>query len=47
MLTGSQRFELMEKISESLAGRISIIHLETLSAHELRNSELSGIEDHL
>ncbi|MBT4287030.1 MAG: ATP-binding protein [Deltaproteobacteria bacterium] len=47
MLTGSQRFELMEKVSESLAGRISILNLETLSAHELRNSKLSPIEDHL
>jgi len=47
MLTGSQRFELMEGISESLAGRISIINLETLSANELRSSKLKNIEDHL
>ncbi len=38
LLTGSQKFELMEKTSESLAGRISILHLETLSAKELRKT---------
>ncbi len=38
LLTGSQQFDLMESISETLAGRISIMHLETLSASELRNS---------
>ncbi len=37
ILTGSQQFELMEKVSESLAGRISILHLETLSTNELRS----------
>lgn len=38
ILTGSQTFSLMENVSESLAGRIGILHLETLSAEELRNS---------
>ncbi len=38
ILTGSQKFELMEHVSESLAGRIAIFHLETLSATELRDS---------
>lgn len=38
ILTGSQRFVLMKHIRESLAGRISILHLETLSAKELRQS---------
>ena len=47
ILTGSQRFELMEKIGESLAGRISIINLETLSASELRDSKRNDIESHL
>lgn len=37
ILTGSQRFSLMKEISESLAGRISVLHLETLSAKELRD----------
>ncbi len=47
LLAGSQQFGLMEKASESLAGRMSIMHLETLSAAELRNSEISGISDYL
>lgn len=38
LLTGSQRFELMKGVSESLAGRISILHLETLSGAELRQA---------
>lgn len=38
LLTGSQKFNLMQHASESLAGRIGIINLETLSAEELRNS---------
>ncbi|MFV0592026.1 MAG: ATP-binding protein [Draconibacterium sp.] len=40
ILTGSQQFTLMQQISESLAGRISIIHLGSLSATELNNSGL-------
>ena len=42
LMTGSQQFDLMGKISESLAGRITLFHLETLSAAELRHT---GIED--
>ncbi len=38
ILTGSQKFSLMRGISDSLAGRIGILKLETLSAQELRNS---------
>lgn len=41
ILTGSQRFELMAGVSESLAGRIRILELGTLSATELR---AEGIE---
>lgn len=37
ILTGSQKFPLMQNISESLAGRIAILNLETLSAKELRD----------
>jgi predicted AAA+ superfamily ATPase len=37
ILTGSQKFSLMQGVSESLAGRIGILHLETLSAKELRD----------
>lgn len=47
LLTGSQQFVLMEHISESLAGRLMVMHLETLSAFELRNSKINGIEDFL
>ena len=36
-LTGSQRFELMKNISETLAGRISIVELSTLSFAEKEN----------
>lgn len=36
ILTGSQRLQLMKEISESLAGRIGIFQLESLSAKELR-----------
>lgn len=38
ILTGSQKFSLMNNVSESLAGRIRILHLETLSAVEIRQS---------
>jgi predicted AAA+ superfamily ATPase len=44
LLTGSQRFELMKGISESLAGRIAIFHLEPLSAREIRRSPDVGKE---
>ncbi len=47
ILTGSQRFELMENVSESLAGRIGLINLETLSANELRSSNHLNLKDHL
>lgn len=39
ILTESQKYSLMEHVSESLAGRIGILHLETLSAEELRCSD--------
>ena len=38
ILTGSRKFELMEHVSESLAGRLAIMHLDTLSVEELRRS---------
>ncbi len=47
IITGSQRFELMEQVSESLAGRISVINLETLSARELRESSFECVDDYL
>ena len=36
LLTGSQKFSLMQGISESLAGRADIVELETLSFTEIR-----------
>lgn len=47
ILTGSQHFTLMKNISETLAGRIQIMHLETLSAEELRRSEISNYNDYV
>jgi uncharacterized protein len=36
LLTGSQKFTLMKNVSESLAGRVDIVELETLSLAEIR-----------
>ena len=36
-LTGSQKLQLMEGISESLAGRVSVIELDALSMREIYN----------
>ena len=47
IMTGSQQFTLMEEISESLAGRIALLHLETLSAREIRNKDPELIRDFL
>jgi predicted AAA+ superfamily ATPase len=41
IMTGSQQFSLMEQVSESLAGRIALLRLETLSAMELRQADVS------
>ncbi len=38
VLTGSQKFALMEKVSESLAGRIAILSLYSLSLRELERA---------
>ena len=42
LLTGSQKFSLMKEVSESLAGRISIIELETLSLSEIANAQFKS-----
>jgi len=42
MLSGSQKFELMKDVSESLAGRISIVNMLGLSMRELRNEAFSS-----
>jgi predicted AAA+ superfamily ATPase len=47
VMTGSQQFALMENVSESLAGRLQIFHLETVSAAELRATAVEQIEDFL
>lgn len=36
LMTGSQRFQLMKSVSESLAGRCAILELDTLSSAEVR-----------
>ena len=41
LLTGSQRFTLMQGVSESLAGRADIVSLETLSLAEMRGARPS------
>jgi predicted AAA+ superfamily ATPase len=38
ILTGSQRFNLMRSVSDSLAGRVAIVELEGLAHAELRKS---------
>ena len=40
ILTGSQQFVLMQQVSESLAGRIRILNLGSLSATELNQANL-------
>ena len=45
LLTGSQKFTLMNRVSESLAGRADIADLETLSFSEIRGAlPRTGIE---
>ena len=36
LLTGSQKFTLMKGVSDSLAGRVDVVELETLSLSEIR-----------
>jgi predicted AAA+ superfamily ATPase len=38
VLTGSQKFHLMQSISESLAGRVAVLELESLSFHEIASA---------
>ena len=40
-LTGSQKLQLMENVSESLAGRISVIELEGLSLREINDVDFN------
>ena len=41
LLTGSQKLQLMEGISDSLAGRVSIVELEGLSLREIYNVDFN------
>ena len=40
-LTGSQKMQLMENVSDSLAGRISVVELEGLSLREINNVDFN------
>ena len=42
LLTGSQKFSLMQAVQESLAGRIDILELETLSLHEILHAQAAS-----
>jgi predicted AAA+ superfamily ATPase len=44
ILTGSQNFLLMEKVSQSLAGRCAVLHLLPFSRGELANRPMMDIE---
>jgi predicted AAA+ superfamily ATPase len=44
ILTGSQKFALMKGVSESLAGRVAILELETLSAKEVSAQEPNAVD---
>jgi uncharacterized protein len=47
LLTGSQKFTLMAGIADSLAGRVEVVELETLSWREIQESRLdAGPVDH-
>ncbi len=43
ILTGSQNFLLMEKITQSLAGRVAIFNLLPFSIEELKNTEYAQL----
>ncbi len=42
ILTGSQKFQLMKDVSDSLAGRIGILDMHTLCAEEILQSKLAA-----
>jgi uncharacterized protein len=50
LMTGSQKFALMQSVSESLAGRCVILEMDTLSAAEMRDAnpfKMPALEDFL
>ena len=44
LLTGSQKFELMRGVTESLAGRVALLELETLSLAEISGARRTKLE---
>ncbi len=47
LLTGSQKQQLMDKSAESLAGRIGLLELETLSRRELAGGDPASVAGHI
>ena len=41
-LTGSQAFKMMELAQESLAGRVAVLHMPSLSLHERKRSSIAS-----
>ena len=41
-LTGSQAFHMMELAQESLAGRVALLHMPSLSQHEIYGSGITS-----
>ncbi len=41
VLTGSQNFQMMEQVTQSLAGRIGVLTLYGLSSHEIKKENIS------
>jgi uncharacterized protein len=46
ILTGSQQFEVMSKVSQSLAGRVGLLKLMPLSLEEMRDAKRSAFANH-
>lgn len=42
LMTGSQKFSLMQSVSESLSGRCAVVELDTLSSAEVRHAPLDS-----
>ena len=45
LLTGSQQFQLMANVSESLAGRIALLELPPFSLLEASEEQRGGLQD--
>jgi predicted AAA+ superfamily ATPase len=42
LMTGSQKFPLMESVTESLSGRCAVVELDTLSSEEVRHASVDA-----